>query len=467
MKSLLRFDHRNILNQVPKPYIGTCQWITQDPEFRRWRQARSSSDLGAPDLCRVFFIYGIPGVGKTVMSRYILTYLRALKVSHQDPPVVVYFFCDDKDPKRRTSLNLLRSLLFQILIYDKSLLRFISEEAMEAHLEKLRAHSMGSDEQQDLWDALSTVIQRSRAPQFWMVIDALDELDPASRKDAARQIMRILEKDTVGRLKVLFTDRLESQYDFPNPAVVELGASESQADVRSYIRQKVVELSEEVMIESKYKNAIEDEIALMANGTFLHATLAFANFTRGVTDWTPRVIKTRLKDLQRLPASLEAYYAGLLRHIPTDFHRKARRAFIWVLGSTSRAPLTIRELHHAVSVNESQQSWSDLQEDLGYNFESTFQAACGYLLKVDEWGYVAFAHQTVKELFVNKNQSVREIDENVLSRYRISPSDVDADIVQTCLTLLRFKDFGKENVESSLVSQKTMHLEGSRENEGP
>jgi Cdc6-like AAA superfamily ATPase len=208
MKSLFRFDHRNILNQIPKPYIGTCQWITQDPEFRRWRQARSSSNLGAPESCRVLSIYGSPGVGKTVMSRYVLTYLRqAFKTQLENPPFVVYFFCDDKDRKRRTSLNLLRSLLFQILIDDKTLLRYISENTMEAHLKKLRDHSMETNELQDLWDALSSVIQRSRAAQFWIVIDALDELDVASRRDVIRQLTRILEKDTVGRLKVLLTDR--------------------------------------------------------------------------------------------------------------------------------------------------------------------------------------------------------------------------------------------------------------------
>jgi len=468
MKSLLGFDHRNVLNQIPKPYIGTCQWITQDPEFRRWRQARASSNLGAPEICQCFWIYGSPGVGKTVMSRYVLTYLRqALRIHHQDPPIVVYFFCDDKDPKRRTSLNLLRSLLFQILIYDRTLLRYINEEAMEAHLEKLRDHSMEPEELRDLWDALSAVIQRSRATQFWLIIDALDELDSASRREVTRQLGRVLENDTVGRLKVLFTDRQEPRFDFTNPAVIELGASESQADVRSYIRQKVVELSQEVPIEAKYKTAIEDEIAMMANGTFLHASLAFANFTRGVTDWTPRVIKSRLNDLQKLPASLEAYYAGLLRHIPADFERKAKRAFIWVLGSNSRTPLTIKELHHAVSVNDMQQSWSDLQEDLGYNFESSFQEACGYLLKIDESGFVAFAHQTVKELFENKSKSVRELDEKILSRYRISPRDIDVEIVHTCVTLLRFTDFGREYVGKSLVSQETMHYEGSREIEGP
>lgn len=392
------------------------------------------------------------------MSRYILYYLRHFLNSHNEQPhIVAYFFCDDKDPKRRTSSNLLRSLLCQTLLEDEQLLRYVSEDAIEAHSQLLLNDTMDLDELHDLWNALLAIIQRSRATRFWFIIDAVDELEPKSRKDVFHQFDRILESDTVGRLKIVFTDRQKSKHHFSNQANLELGASDSQDDVRTYIRQSITAFSNEVTIEPKYKTAIEDEIVMMANGTFLHASLAFANFTRGVTDWTPRVIKTRLGDLKKLPASLEAYYAGLLRHIPADLQRKARRAFTWVLGSISRAPLTLQEIHYAVSVNEDQRCWSDLEENLGCNFESSFQEACGYLLKIDGNGFVVFSHQTVKELLESTNPPAREIDEEVLRTYRITPRDIDVEIVQTCVTMLQFEDFDGYHVTSSLISAKKVH----------
>lgn len=406
-------------------------------------------------------MYGSPGVGKTVMSRYVLYYLRQfLKSYREQPHIVIHFFCDDKDSNRRTSLNLLRSLLFQILTENEQLLRYVHEDAMIAHLRRPRNDLTDADELHELWKALFAIIQRSRETQFWLIVDAIDELEPMSRKNVVQQLARILESDAVGRLKILFTDRQESKQHFSNQAVLELGASDSQDDVRLYIRQNIIALSNDVPIESKYKTAIEDEIAMMANGTFLHASLAFANFTRGVTDWTPRVVKSRLADLRKLPASLEAYYAGLLRHIPADFQRKARRAFIWVLGSISRTPLKLKDLHYAVSVNEDQNCWSDLEEDLGYNFESSFQEACGYLLKVDGNGYVVFSHQTVKELFESTTTPAREVDGQVLRSYRIAPKDIDIEIVQTCMTMLRFKDFDRYHVHSSLMTAKEAHYDG-------
>ena len=407
----------------------------------------------------MFYIHGSPGVGKTVMSRYISTYLlQTLKMNNQQHQFVVYFFCDDKYLKRRTALNLLCSILFHILIEDEQLLRYVSEDAMKTH-NKLRDDSIEPEELCYLWDALLSIIQRSRATQFRFIIDAVDELEPSSRKNVAHELSQILESDTVGQLKILFTDRQTPKYQFSNQATLELGASESRDDVRTYIRRSIGELSNEVLIEPKFKAAIEDEIAMMANGTFLHASLAFANFTRGVTDWTPRVIRTRLNDLQKLPASLEAYYAGLLRHIPPDFQRKARRAFIWVLGSISRAPLTLKEIHYAISVNHDQQSWSDLKEDISYNFESSFQKACGYLLKIDRNGFVVFSHQTVKELFDSASVSTREVDEEVLRSYRITPKDIDVEIVQTLITMLQFRDFDRYHVESSLMPEKELHHE--------
>ena len=223
MSSLLQFDHRNILGQIPQPLQGTCSWISRDPESQRW-QTPSSNVLGFSEDCRVFYIHGSPGVGKTVMSKYIVTYLRqTVKINNQKLQFVVYFFCDNKDLKRRTSLNLLRSLLFQMLIADKELLRYVSEAAMETHFEKLSDDTIESGELENLWNAVLTIIQRSRATQFWFIIDAVDELEPTSRKEVAHQLSRISESDTVGRLKILVTDRQTPRYQFSNQTTLKLG----------------------------------------------------------------------------------------------------------------------------------------------------------------------------------------------------------------------------------------------------
>ena len=63
----------------------------------------------------------------------------------------------------------------------------------------------------------------------------------------------------------------------------------------------------------------------------------------------------------------------------------------------------------------------------------------------------------MKELFVST--SAREIDEEVLRSYRITAKDIDLEIVQTCFTMLQFKDFDSYNVENSLISRKNLYLD--------
>ena len=58
----------------------------------------------------------------------------------------------------------------------------------------------------------------------------------------------------------------------------------------------------------------------------------------------------------------------------------------------------------------------------------------------------------MKELFESTTASAREVDEQVLRGYRITPKDIDVEIVQTCLTMLQFKDFDHDDVQRSLMT---------------
>lgn len=444
LKSLIRFNPRTVLHEIPTPWKNSCQWILDDPEFRRW-MAHSS--------CRVLWLFGVPGIGKTVMSRYLNTYLKQREASTLFRPLVSFFFCDNKVPERKTSLALLRSILFQIFQVDKGLLRYIGEDAMESHLEQLKDPSTQPDS--ELWGSLVKIIQRSRDREFWVVIDALDELVADCRDDVLHQIQRAVDEDLNGRLKVLFTDRQEPRHQFKDVALINLENPDVQQNVRYFIHEKVQRFCEKNPgIPEKTQKGIEQEISMRADGVFLHASLAWANFSQGVTDWTPRLIKIRLAELQKLPSNIESYYCGLLRKIPADFRTKARRAFCWVIGA--KTPLSTTELQHAVTVEAEHRCWDDLREDLGYNFESLFQQACGHLLKVGKDGHVALAHQTVKELLYESRKTEREVDEEVLNQYRITSSDIEHVVFSACMALLQFNDFNENNVERSLVSKKNM-----------
>ena len=394
------------------------------------------------------------------MFKYLLSYLaKYSKDRGRHSETFLHFLCDNKDPRRQTSLGVFRSLLLQILFHQRQLFRHIPDSSIEAHRETLRGSSSDNDASLQLGEMLTTVIKKSRVTRFSILIDALDELEPASQKSVIDRLEDLVQGISGGRLRLVLTDRQLSHHFIDISWRIELGLTNSSQDVSSYVHREVQELCQDFSIDGRQGNAIEDGICARAGGVFLHAKLALANFKGGVSHWTPRVIKQRLQGLKALPPSLEAEYIGLLSKIPSDFRLQARRAFLWVLGSATRSGLSVQELHHAVSIDSRQKSWSDLEDDLSYDFEQMFQKYCGYLLKrCDECeiDHVVFAHQTVKELLLKTTPAAREVDERILSYFRIVPGDVDREVVTTCLTLLQYKDFHESTVETLLLPRERL-----------
>ncbi|KAG0640867.1 hypothetical protein HOY80DRAFT_919736, partial [Tuber brumale] len=94
-------DASSILQAITSRHRGTCKWLSKEPQFNEWETSKSS---------RLLWLYGAPGFGKTVMSKYIIE-----RCESQETSLVAYFHCDDKDESRKTELNILRSVVFQLL----------------------------------------------------------------------------------------------------------------------------------------------------------------------------------------------------------------------------------------------------------------------------------------------------------------------------------------------------------------
>jgi hypothetical protein len=103
--------------------------------------------------------------------------------------------------------------------------------------------------------------------------------------------------------------------------------------------------------------------------------------------------------------------------------------------------LDVAELQHAVAISAGQKSWSDLKRLLGFNFQMQLDHAFGYLLRVDSTRHVRLAHATVKEPLTSPNEIVSSVHQSVLSKFRVTESDIDAELAKRCLVVLSFQDF--------------------------
>ena len=85
---------------------GTCSWLLDTPEFEEWMYERSLT----PSM---LWIHGPPGVGKSVLSSFIIRHLK----QHNMPCQFFFFRHSDLNKKRFNSL--LRSLAYQLSAYSQ------------------------------------------------------------------------------------------------------------------------------------------------------------------------------------------------------------------------------------------------------------------------------------------------------------------------------------------------------------
>jgi SpoVK/Ycf46/Vps4 family AAA+-type ATPase len=108
-----RIDLDRIQKQKEKRVGNTCEWLLRREEFSTWS---AESD---PRLLR---LVGSPGIGKTMISIFLVSELRS-KVERSPKTTFAYFFCDNKDKDRNTPTAILRSVIRQLLLQRHALFK--------------------------------------------------------------------------------------------------------------------------------------------------------------------------------------------------------------------------------------------------------------------------------------------------------------------------------------------------------
>ncbi|KAG7001681.1 Vegetative incompatibility protein HET-E-1 [Fusarium oxysporum f. sp. conglutinans] len=95
-----------IWSQKGKRIGHTCEWILKREEFSAW---------GANDNSQLLRLIGSPGIGKTMMSTFLIEVLKG-KVEKSPDKMFAYFLCDYRYPEQRSPTAVLRSLIWQLLL---------------------------------------------------------------------------------------------------------------------------------------------------------------------------------------------------------------------------------------------------------------------------------------------------------------------------------------------------------------
>jgi len=215
----------------------TAKWIFDIKDFRNWKDNPGES----------LWIHGIPGAGKTILCSTIIDHMS--QHYERDPSNrVVYFYFDFADNKKQTVANLLKSVVYQLIVI---------EEVIPESVASLYTKCNGL-QQPNLDELVEVVIAEvSRAGRTFLMIDALDECPKEERE---LFFETFVQGSLPSNLNLLITSRKEPDID------AALGPSFSRticiqnavidADVRVHVGKAIARDARLL----KWKPAIREEI---------------------------------------------------------------------------------------------------------------------------------------------------------------------------------------------------------------
>ncbi|OAP55707.1 hypothetical protein AYL99_09859 [Fonsecaea erecta] len=416
-----------IQTQKEKRVGHTCEWILKREEFSAW---------GADKDPRLLRLVGSPGIGKTMMSTFLVETLQR-KVEKTPDTIFAYFFCDDKDQARKTPAALLRSLVWQLLVQRNELFKHIQTD-FEDHksssvFEKLFENFTA------LWRIFQAMLRDSRAGEVFILIDALDECEKSTRKAlllGINTLFQIPPTSGEGKFKFLITYRPEISdiHDELSGVGVSLSIDSSKvnADLAEYIEVKVEELTKRRDYNKELKDDIREALANKAGGTFLWVSLMFK-----VLCETPKDdVRSKLRNL---PAGLNETYARILNE-NDSVDKQSRARFLLLSMVAARRPLKKIEIAAAFAI------WKNslvLQIEHLDDYKDIC-SSCGSLISLtiasnDIDTTVNFCHQSVKDFLLEDHSGSKG------AWYHTSRDSANLLMLQVCWRYLSSDAFNHGN----------------------
>ncbi|KAL9071941.1 MAG: hypothetical protein Q9161_003873 [Pseudevernia consocians] len=405
---------------------GTCEWILTQDQYTSWL---------VEDSPKLLWLSGGPGIGKTMISSFLVEELAQL-AEQSSQMMLAYYFCDDKDERRRTATAILRGLLLQLLRQRPILFKHIQSQFNEAR-DRLftNFHAM--------WRIFVSIAQNPEVGEICCLIDALDECEEESRQLLLTNLEKLFcsqqSKKTFAKLIVTSrpnNDIVES-LSAVSPTVrrLHIDSGRVNKDLTSFIEIKTDDLSNKKRFDSKTKQSIKHTLMEKAGGTFLYVSLVLHDLKKvKITSQVP-------KRLRKLPSDLNNLYDRILSQIDADCVEIAKLVLCWV--AVARRPLTVEELAMAsVLGTEEWEKNTTPPDDLLNQLKDGFKCCEPLVYLNEDANTINLVHQSAKDYLLGKY-----LQEHVnLSKYHIITDKTNLLMFRTCWTYLSLADFKQGTV---------------------
>ena len=146
---------------------------------------------------------------------------------------VIFFYCKQTDERRGGLLNVVKSLLAQMMRKNDSILQFLFEEACKSGEAVLSTSVVAK---KVLEDSLKNVTDSKRT---YIVLDGLDEFDREDRKELChwfQQLVSSLPKGKLGSIRCLFVSQEDgfARKDLSLLSQIKISSIDNRADIEAY-----------------------------------------------------------------------------------------------------------------------------------------------------------------------------------------------------------------------------------------
>ncbi|PVH71957.1 hypothetical protein DL98DRAFT_399416, partial [Cadophora sp. DSE1049] len=381
IKDLRDVDPRDDKTRIEKAKGGLlsdcCRWLFHHGDFLRWRDE--------PD-CRVLWIKGDPGKGKTMLLCSTINELAATDAE------LSYFFCQATETKLSNAAAILRGLIYMLVAQQPLLVSHVRAKYDEA------GKALFDDN--NAWQALSKILTEiladGRLGQTVLFIDALDECVTDMMELIDYVITQSASTTTTVKWVVTSRNWLSIEEKLLGvDGVVPLHLENLDNDpvamaVGAFIEYKVDRLAQHKKYKPDTKAHVFEYLSSNANNTFLGVALVCQDLAE------PKVRERHtLTRLHMFPAGLEPLYKRMLAQIDEEIDAEVCKQIL--------ATMTV--LYRPVSLHELtclRKELSEFEEDLEPLEEII--SLCGSFLELRD-GMVSFIHKSAKD-FLQKADCV-------------------------------------------------------------
>ncbi|KAI8712436.1 NACHT domain-containing protein [Fusarium sp. LHS14.1] len=399
-----KIDRATLASSKGQRVPGTCEWIRKNSHYKTWLAGES----------RLLWISGGPGRGKTVLSLFLNEEVEKLCKKTQDR--LLFYFCQFQDERHNNPINVLRSLIYQILDFSidgpevqKALEYFDTPEKVQFALSSFEC----------LWTVLETLFEQSGLPKVFCIIDGVDECYPsrqlvAKLYDCCRSQAR--SNDGGGLRLAMIGREIDGLDAFPGIKVDPDNEESVNEDVKTLISSSLEPLAR-IPGFNDIRSPVEKLLLKRAEGIFLWVSFVVDELSRKKT--CVEILHT----IRSLPKGLYPIFARMLHQIGSDQRQISSQIFEWV--ALAERPLTLDEL---TAVIEAESRDPDMPME---RIIADRVAICRPFLKVHD-NQVLFVHQSAKEYLLRKHHDT----DQVLEGFRITSGQGHAALAHKCLLVL-------------------------------